>query len=729
MFALARSIYKKEVKTMKKVGLFILAFAMLLTTLSGCVEVPAETSVAPPSTGTAAPVETGVDIYDTSESVTLKLSVFYQPGIGMKYSVIDGSGRPQAEYSAADGKIYREGDWKPVWAELQDRLNFSIDDVTPTDAEDINASFSVWEAQGFEGVDIMVGNVDQTNRNGVTNGTFLRLDEYLDLMPNFSAFLAENSIVKTSITTGDGHIYYAPYFDGYNDIERMLILRVDWVEKLLDDDTVVYNTDRIVDTHYTPYMPAHLDTDVQAVTADGSAVQSINVKYDKNIITIQNELGVKDGANMVQALKDYIDTTYAGVYAKRSDLFCGQDAAYNADELVALMRCVLANTQLLTGQTEYDAVPFYPRSHQAGRVQQLFSFMEIWGVRGTPESRNNWFYFDENGNIQDARFDDNLMDGLERLNMLYQEGLILKDFDKDEATAGLEGSDHRARLCNSNLGFMTYDYCQTTTVFNDTVSIEGFNLCPVLPPVADWDSTGDYYQFTSSWRSVKPNGWSILATVAEDEAKLYRALALFDYMFSEEGNRLMSYGPEAWIDGELEYGGKMVPKLSDAALEELTTLAKGNYTNYYRMWLGATFPIGYVKEQGMEFQTVPEKGKVGLQRILKACELGTMKHLVTNMDEGTPPNMMLVPTGFALTAEEETLMVDNCADLDVAFNNGNNSVDRIIYTDYVLYGFEGTNANGEKLYSKDGLIDYLYNTLNGKIFVECYRSAYSRMTA
>lgn len=720
---------------MKKVGLLFLVIAVLLATVSGCVsptveepESSTEVTAAPAPEETDDAQGSSVDIYDTTDSVELKLSVFYKPGIGMKYTVGDGEGKPQAEYAAADGNIYREGDWKPVWAELQERLNFSIDDVTPTDATDINASFATWEAQGFDGVDIMVGNVDDTNRNAVTNGTFLKLDEYLDLMPNFKAFLDENSIVKTTITTGDGHIYYAPYFDGYDDIERMHIMRVDWVEKLLDDDSVEYDTDRIVDTYYTPYMPETLDTTVQAVAADGSGVQEINVKYDKSIITIQNELDDKDGANLVQALKDYIDTTYAGVYAKRSDLFCGQDAAYNADELVALMRCVLANTQLLTGQDEYDAVPFFCRKYQAGRIQQLISLTQIWGVKGQ-ESRNHYFYIDENGELVDARFDQDMMDGVERLNMLYKEGLILQDFDKDESTAGLNGGDHRARLLNGNLGFMTYDYCQTTTVFNNTVEIEDFNLAPVIPPVADWDHDGNYYSFTPSWRSVKPNGWSILSTVADDEAKLYRALALFDYMFSPEGNRLMSYGPEAWIDGEIEYNGEMVPKLSGAALDELANLANGNYTNYYRMWLGATFPIGYVKEQGMEFQTVAEKGQVGLSKILKACELGTMKHLETNAGADTPPNMLLVPTGFALTAEEETLMVDNCADFSVAFNNGNNDQDRIFFTDYVLYGFGGTNANSQELFSKEDAIDHLYETLNGKIFLECYKSAYDRMKA
>ena len=371
---------------------------------------------------------------------------------------------------------------------------------------------------------------------------------------------------------------------------------------------------------------------------------------------------------------------------------------------------------------------FFPRKYQAGRIHQLFSLMEIWGVKGQ-ESRSNYFYFDDEGKLVDGRFTPEAMDGLERLNMLYNEGLILKDFDKDESTAGLNGGDHRARLYNSNLGFLTLDYNQTTTVYNDSVDIEGFDVTPILPPVADWNKDGKYYQFVSSWRSVKTDGWAILSKLANDPAKLNRALALFDFLYSPEGNTLFSYGPEAWIDGEIEYNGKMVPKLSDAALTELKELANGNYTNYYRKWLGATLPIGYVKEQGMEYQTVPDKGKVGLNYILRACELGTVKHLVPTLKDGMPASMMMVPTAFALTAEEEQLITDSCDDLIVSFRDGNNDTDRIIFTDYVINGFGGTDANGNKLFDKEGLIDYLYNTLNGKIFDACYESAYGRMTA
>ena len=116
----------------------------------------------------------------------------------------------------------------------------------------------------------------------------------------------------------------------------------------------------------------------------------------------------------------------------------------------------------------------------------------------------------------------------------------------------------------------------------------------------------------------------------------------------------MSYGPEAWIDGTIEYMGRTVPKLSAKALEELATLAAVNYTNYYRRFLGGTLPIGYIKEQGMEYQTVHPKGQVGLDKLMKAMELGTFKTVLVNPTESDNPFFKMVPTTFPLTKAEET---------------------------------------------------------------------------
>ena len=61
-----------------------------------------------------------------------------------------------------------------------------------------------------------------------------------------------------------------------------------------------------------------------------------------NIVAKMNEAGELDGVDAVNMLREYIDKTYGGYYGtERSNLFIGQNAAWDADELVALLRCVL----------------------------------------------------------------------------------------------------------------------------------------------------------------------------------------------------------------------------------------------------------------------------------------------------------------------------------------------------------------------------------------------------
>ena len=55
-------------------------------------------------------------------------------------------------------------------------------------------------------------------------------------MPNFKKFLDANPTIKSAISVS-GHIYYTPYFDGYNTIERMFIMDSNIVKKILDEDT------------------------------------------------------------------------------------------------------------------------------------------------------------------------------------------------------------------------------------------------------------------------------------------------------------------------------------------------------------------------------------------------------------------------------------------------------------------------------------------------------------
>ena len=183
---------------------------------------------------------------------------------------------------------------------------------------------------------------------------------------------------------------------------------------------------------------------------------------------------------------------------------------------------------------------------------------------------------------------------------------------------------------------MSYDYNQTQTIMNATKLQEGEKYMAVMPPVARWydgtDENGVYMRFTESWRSVKTDGWAISkAGVESDPAKLDAALSLIDYAYSEKGQILMSYGPDAFIktkdDGSYEtfvFNGKEMPVIADATYDELWEKANGNYTNYARMYLGST--LSFVKSQAFEYQCTHEVGKEGAGYISNAIALGTIKH-------------------------------------------------------------------------------------------------------
>ena len=171
---------------------------------------------------------------------------------------------------------------------------------------------------------------------------------------------------------------------------------------------------------------------------------------------------------------------------------------------------------------------------------------------------------------------------------------------------------------------------------NATKLQEGEKYMAVMPPVARWydgtDENGVYMRFTESWRSVKTDGWAISkAGVESDPAKLDAALSLIDYAYSEKGQILMSYGPDAFIktkdDGSYEtfvFNGKEMPVIADATYDELWEKANGNYTNYARMYLGST--LSFVKSQAFEYQCTHEVGKEGAGYISNAIALGTIKH-------------------------------------------------------------------------------------------------------
>lgn len=595
----------------------------------------------------------------------------------------------------ADGVTYHSGDLKPTWVEVQNVLGITFEDKYQGNSA--AKEFEYWKDRLSE-VDMVSGTAVLLSEYGET-GALVNIAEYLDKMPNFKAYLEENPIVRLSITgnTTTGAIYFSPYFDGVNDIERMPLMRADWVQKLLDGEGAFEAPacNNTAEPAYEPYMPLEGTVDVDVVTPDGTAVETITKNYDAagNIVAKMNEAGSMPGVEAVNMLRSYIDQAYDGYYGtSRSDLFIGQNAAWDADELVALLRCVVANPQTLNGTDSVQGL-FSREDNNNQRRVDMFRFAGIlFGVRGL-ESRQDYLYVGEDGMLYDARQMPETYEALENMNAMVQEGLISKAFvDMSEEST--------KTYLQNDLGFMHYDYNQTQTVYNATVLNDGEKYMAVMVPVAHWydgtEEDGVYMRFTESWRSVKTDGWGISkAGVGDDANKLNAALALIDYAYSDKGMILMSYGPDAFIktndDGSyvtFHFNGKEMPVIADATYDELWEKASGNYTNYARQYLGST--LSFAKSQAFEYQCTHQVGKEGAGHISNAIALGTIKHPQLAVTEN--PWYTSVPTVLPTTTVEND-MVNAYSELKTKFSSSKDGQN--ILVDLIASGYNDDMYDAE----------------------------------
>ena len=628
----------------------------------------------------------------------------------------------------ADGKTYQTGDFKPTWQHLSELLGITF--VDKYSGQGTSKEFPVWENQ-LDQVDIVAGTASALNAAGA-EGKLVNFAEHLDQMPNFKAYLEQNQIARLSITgnTETGAIYFSPYFDGNDDIERMPLVRADFVKALLDTDGYKGANRPLAAYVYQPY--AAEDYSVLSLTADGSGTQTItkNVAGDKNIINRMNAQPLT-GDEAVAMFQAYIDETYAGVYAKRSDLFLGYDAAWDADEMVALLRCAVAS---LNDNDGNPIAGLYSRetSNLQREVDMLRFAGHLWGARGM-ESRQDYLYFDKDGNLHDARQEEASYLAVERLNQLVQEGLLI--------TTGEASSKN---YLEKDAGIMSYDYNQTQTIMNNTVldTGAGEEYVVIMVPVAKWnDGTGDqWFRFAESWRSVKTDGWAITAAGAgADENKLNAALKLFDYAFSVQGQITMSYGPDAFIkvkDASVEvnswedvpkkyetfnFNGQQMPVVADATFAECQALTGGNYTNYARQYLGSTLN-GFPKSQAFEYQMTSEIGKKGAAILSAAISQGVIKHPLLAVNK---ENMWYtsIPTVLPTTAEQANTL-SSYADLVNNFQQTSGGVS--VFYDLMKDGY-GAISGAEN--SAAAYADFVKNNWSGAAYLMIKQAQWNQLKA
>ena len=667
------------------------------TTTTAAATTAAKTDAAPaaPAETKEQPTETlSADALTYASGTTLRTACGYNSDkTGMSFTAdLAGEG-----ITLADGKTYNSGDLKPTWQEVEKLLDIKIEDKYQGNSA--ANEYKYWDAQ-LDQIDMLSGTATLLSENG-QQGKLVNLAEHLNEMPNFKAYLEANPIVRLSITgaaagPNSGAIYFSPYFDGVNDIERMPLMRTDWVEKLLngEGEFTAEKSNSTAAPVYTPFMPTSGSIDVDVVKADGSAVETIKKDYDAygNIVDKMNAAGSMDGVAAVNMLREYIDKTYNGYYGtNRADLFIGQNAAWDVDELVALLRCVVANPQTLNGTDSVQGLHTREDNNNQRRVDMFRFAGTLFGIRGM-ESRLDYLYVDTDGNLRDARNETATYEALSKMHDMATEGLISQAFINAEEVK-------TEKYLADDSGFMHYDYNQTQTAYNATVldNAAGEKYMAVMVPVSRWnDGEEKYMRFTESWRSVKTDGWAIsVAGIAGNTDKLNACLKLIDYAFSPDGQVLMSYGPDAFVKHDdagnvvtFDFNGKQWPVISDKSYEDLWALQNGNYTNYARYYIGST--LSFVKSQAFEYQCTHEVGKEGAGYISKAVALGTIKHpelaIASNSWYTSVPTVL--PQEVA-----ETNAINELTALSASGQFGSGKDQMNLFVDIIAKGFTGESGS------------------------------------
>lgn len=575
-----------------------------------------------------------------TSGTTLNMNVGNNSGTGQ--GIAFGDGELLQAVTLPDGNTYETDDLKPAWAALSEVLDIDFVDAYTNLSSDSQLTDAI--TAGITQYDVITASASTMTQR---TDYLLDLSDYLDFMPNYKAFLEANPAIYYSLTSDtEGSMYYAPYFDGLNDIEKYVLAEQTWISDLLnaDDsalsaetttfaeqaaaknsaisDIVISGTSASVES----YMGTTGSWTVETTSlTDSSTVGTGKVDYDEalsaakatssglgaaivaaqgsaysgnsgNIVDIMNEVinntsGSVTGGQLTKILQEYIKVTYTvdgQSYTDIADVFNSVSALWDVDLLVALCRCTVSSPSLIgeSGGSLSNLYGIAARQATTQRRVDLTAFVgELYGIRGL-ESRSEYIYIDADGTLQDARENAETYDLLAQFSTLATEGLLYVG----------DSTINAARDTSSGISslFMhDYSQTQTTTGFTD----ETYNVSPILTPVSMWDTDDDgtretIMRFTESWRSVKNTGFCVpIESVRGDANKLSAVLAFIDYLFSNDGQILMTYGAQDTTNNSSSPNGWWyATEATDVSLEDVAELVsittsdgQTNYSDQYQI--------------------------------------------------------------------------------------------------------------------------------------------------
>lgn len=692
---------------MKKIVSLMLAGIMMLMLFAGCggtvvdqVNSPSPSDSSNPSNSgdnSEAPVDNVPDKTDLTEEVSLKINF----AAGNKSRTV--TYNQESPITLPDRTTYTAGMLKPMWNYVQTALNCKLTDVTTQDQK-ASEMIDVASTTNFADANIFGGNsiADRLMYYG-TEGKLVNLSDMMaqGYMPNFKAYLDANPDVRTAITAYDGSIYHVPYIAELNTVARCFIVRQSWVTMLLDAADAAYDTGANLETYYDGfYTGSNARTGSNGGTVTPKDGVQITKKTDQSIIEIQNALPVKNGESLTKAMIQYISDNYD--YNNPSELFLGEKAAYDIDELIALMRCIKTNPTYLTDGKAQTVWPMFTR--QSSYREDLLRLATYFGgvnAHGADSYNSRWI-IDANGDVQYTYSTEGIYDTLCYLSEMEAEGLIYSDCydltNKTNFRSTLWGTDESD---DPSYGFITFDWKASSTADSlnpDTVV--------VLPPVAKVNGVWQYY--IENGRAIKPDGWAISVAGCATDAELYRSCALMDYFFTEEGALVQNYGLPMFLEENMVFtgpDGKDYPKYTDWMMETCGSVAKGDLSTFLRDWMGSLMPIGYQKDIGFEYQYTSERGFEGWA-LLQNSTTNFATYAGDGIKGDNPNFYKMVPPVFSLTQrQKETISETTSMEMDdvaeemfniVRYNAKGNAPDGITipanYEEY-LAAFEARNLD------------------------------------
>lgn len=649
-------------------------------------------------------------------------------------------------YTTVDGRTLTKGETlAPIWQDIATNMNCKLVDgaTTGIDTATVMKNIITASYKGNNNADVQILQISASSdfTSAVDQGQILNLTKYLTYMPNLKAWLDEHPVILNQLTlypqTDKEGIYYTPYFDGLDQQELTFNMNIDIVRALLDDnpskskysdtnavDNYVHGsydeanaTNFVSDFKYTtPFIDELKDQEIRVGTEDGKG-KTIKVTIEKgqDIITKMSALSTKNGKTLVECLKTYIDTVYGSqigegkVFANRSDIFTSVSACYNADELIALLRCVKANPQYLTGNGNAEMTPFFPRSGEKNRVTSFYDLAQIWGLRGTGRGEYGKTWFNANGDLVDGQTQDYNVYCLDMCRKLQEEHLFPTTTRWYQDGSAYK-ADWRLNVLTQGTAFMTYDYSNVAAYNNDkNPGVNNVNVCAnmqvVLSPVSKWafntedgtlakknkivgaDSSNQfsYTRFSEDDRSLKDGGWALVAKNVTDEEQLKKCLEIMDYLYSPEGSVLECFGYNdkaadatkalGWVKGsdgkyiQKDADGNYYVNLSQSFKDEQVKRTAGTWHNFMTEYWGSCLGVGNIRSNYLESQLTGEKQSIGTQKLSNAMASGALYLAKTSGSNF----LSVVPTVCSISSADQSSINSNCKDVTTFWTSTDSS--------------------------------------------------------